>query len=213
MPTLDSNSPQVAHLTQRDWRLGRLIQAVGPLTYSVEGSAYEHLAYSVIEQMLSMKAGRTINARLADACGGHITQEAILSLGMDDIRTCGMAQRKAQTLIELARSMPEARLAQLQDLPDEEVRSALTQVRGIGKWTADMYLIFYLCRPDVLPVEDGAIRQVFKWLYGAPITDANVRQVVCSLWRPFSSTAVRYMYRALNRGIVAQGPAADALGL
>ena len=213
MPTLDSNSPQVAHLMQRDWRLSRLIQAVGPLTYGVEGSAYEHLAHSVIEQMLSMKAGRTIQARLADACGGRITQDAILSLSMDDIRACGMAQRKAQTLVELARSMPEERLAQLQDLPDDEVRAALTQVRGVGKWTADMYLIFYLCRPDVLPVEDGAIRQVFQWLYGAPITDANVRQVVCSLWKPFSSTAVRYMYRALNRGIVAQGHATAVLDL
>lgn len=61
-------------------------------------------------------------------------------------------------------------------------------------------------RPDVPPVEDGAVRQVFKWLYGAPITDNNVREVVCSLWKPCSSTSVRYMYRALNMGLLESKP-------
>jgi hypothetical protein len=69
-----------------------------------------------------------------------------------------------------------------------------------------MFLIFYLERPDVRPVEDGAVRQVFRWLYGAPLTDDNVRQVVCSLWRPYSSTAVRYMYKALNSGLFLGSP-------
>lgn len=69
-----------------------------------------------------------------------------------------------------------------------------------------MFLIFYLERPDVLPVEDGAIRQAFKWLYGAPITDNDVREVVCSLWKPCSSTSVRYMYRALNMGLLESKP-------
>lgn len=98
--------------------------------------------------------------------------------------------------------MPEQRLQALAALSDDEVRAALTAVRGIGRWTADMFLIFYLERPDVLPVEDGAVRQVFRWLYGAPLTDDNVREVVCSLWKPYLSTAVRYMYRALNMGLV-----------
>lgn len=82
-------------------------------------------------------------------------------------------------------------------LPDDEVRSALTTARGIGRWTADTFLIFCLERPDVLPVEDGAVRQVFRWLYGAPLTDDNVSEVVRSLWKPYSSTAVRYMYMGL----------------
>lgn len=65
-----------------------------------------------------------------------------------------------------------------------------------------MFLIFYLERPDVLPVEDGAVRQVFRWLYSATLTDDNVHEVVCSLWKPYSSTALRYMYRSLNSGFV-----------
>jgi DNA-3-methyladenine glycosylase II len=122
----------------------------------------------------------------------------VLSLSPEQIRSCGVAARKAATLQELSRTMPEQRLRALAGLSDDEVRSALTAVRGIGRWTADMFLIFFLERPDVLPVEDGAVRQVFRWLYGAPLTDGNVREVVCSLWKPYSSTAVRYMYRALN---------------
>lgn len=186
MPTLTTNTPEVAYLMERDWRLRHLIEAVGNLSYEVSGSAFEHVAHSVIEQMLSMKVGRTIEGRLRELCGGEITGEAVLSLSLQ----------------ELARTMPEQRLQGLAVLSDDEVRAALTTVRGIGRWTADMFLIFYLERPDILPVEDGAVRQVFRWLYGAPLTDDNVREVVCSLWQPYSSTAVRYMYRALNSGFV-----------
>ncbi len=126
----------------------------------------------------------------------------MFSLSVEEFRSCGIAAHKAATLQELARTMPEPELWALAGLPDDGVRRALMAVHGIGRWTVDMFLIFYLGRPDVLPVEDGTVRQVFKWLYGAPLTDDNVREVVCSLWRPYSSTAVRYMYRALNMGLV-----------
>lgn len=201
MPILQKDTPEVAYLRDRDWRLRQLIDAVGDLEYEVAGTAFEHVAHSVIEQMLSMKVGQAIEGRMRELCGGEITSEAILSLSVDEIRSTGVAARKAQTLRELAERFPEERLQELAGLPDDEVRAALTSVKGIGNWTADMFLIFYLERPDVLPVEDGAVRHVFRWLYGAPMTDENVREVVCSLWRPYSSTAVRYMYRALNNGM------------
>lgn len=212
MPMLTTNTPEVAYLMERDWRLRHLIEAVGDLSYEVSGSAYEHVAHSVIEQMLSMKVGRTIEGRLRELCGGEITGEAVLSLSLEEIRSCGVAARKAATLQELARTMPEQRLCALAELSDDEVRAVLTAVRGIGRWTADMFLIFYLQRPDVLPVEDGAVRQVFRWLYGAPLTDDNAREVVCSLWRPYSSTAVRYIYRALNMGFLKQDSACLFIG-
>lgn len=210
MPTLTTKTPEVAYLMERNWRLRHLIEAVGDLSYEVSGGAYEHVAHSVIEQMLSMKVGRAIEGRLRGLCGGEITGEVVLSLSLEEIRACGVAARKAETLQELARTMPEPELRALAALPDDEVRAALIAVRGVGRWTADMFLIFYLGRPDVLPVEDGAVRHVFRWLYGAPLTDENVREVVCSLWRPYSSTAVRYMYRALNMGVVESGRASSA---
>ncbi|KRO12897.1 HhH-GPD family protein [Olsenella uli DSM 7084] len=150
---------------KRNWRLRKLIEAVGNLEYEVTGTAYNHLAHSVIERMLSMKVGHAIEKGLETACDGCICQETILSLPMEDIRTCGIAARK----------MPEEELAKLVDMTDDEVRASLMRIRGIGKWTVDMCLIFYLGRSDILPVEDGAIRQMFQWLYGEPITNANVR--------------------------------------
>lgn len=212
MPTLSFDCPEVSYIAERDWRLRHLIHAVGDLEYSASGTAFSHLAHSVIEQMLSMKVGRAIETRLKELCNGSICQETILGLSVDEIRSTGISARKAETLHELARTFPEQALAKLINMSDDEVRAALTTVRGIGKWTADMYLIFYLERPDVLPVEDGAIRQVFQWLYGAPLTDAGVRDVICQLWKPYSSTAVRYMYRALNSGIVASNDSKSALG-
>ncbi len=213
MLLLDENSLDVQHLMERDWRLRHLIEEIGPLNCAVKGSAFSHLAFSVIEQMLSMKAGRTIEARLIDACGGEITQEAIFALDRDTIRSCGIAKRKAQTLINLAQAMPEERLEALVNLSEDDVRATLMEIHGIGRWTADMYLIFYLCRPDVLPLEDGAVRQSFQWLYGAPIADANVQQAICSLWHPYASCAVRYLYAALNQGLIAQGSSEAVLGL
>lgn len=214
MPILDSSSLEVQHLSERDWRLRHLMEALGPLSYSSEGTAYAHLAFSVIEQMLSMKAGRhTIEARLKDACGGEISPEAVQALGIEGMRSCGIAQRKAQTLLDLAKDMPEVRLQSLKDMEDDEVRAALTSVRGVGRWTADMYLIFYLLRPDVLPLEDGAVCQSFRWLYGVPLADDNVQKAICSLWHPYASAAVRYLYRALNEGLLAKGTAEDILGL
>lgn len=202
MPMLMTQTPEVAYLMERDWRLRHLIETVGDLSYEVTGGAYEHVVHSATEQMQSMKVGHAIEGRLRGLCGGEITSEAVFSLSVEEMRYCGIAVRKAATLQELARTMPEPELRLLAELPDNEVHRALTAVHGIGKWTADMFLIFYLGRPDVLPVEDGAVRQAFKWLYGAPFIDGNVREVVRSLCRPYSSTAVRYMYRVLNMGLV-----------
>lgn len=202
IPTLMTQTPEVAYLMERDWRLRHLIETIGDLSYEVTGGAYEHVAHSVIGQMLSMKVGHAIEGRLRGLCGGEITCKAVISLSVEEIRSCGIAARKAAALQELARTMPKPELRALAGLSDDEVRCALTAVHGLGKWTDDMFLIYYLGRPDVLHVGDGAVGRVFKWLYGAPLTDDNLREVVCSLWRPYSSTAVRYMYRALNMGLV-----------
>lgn len=106
---------------------------MGDLSYEVSGSAYEHVAHSVIEQMLSMKDGRTIEGRLRELCGGAITSETVLPLSPEEIRSCGVAAHKAATLQELARTMSEQRLRALSKLSDDDVRTALTAVHGIGK--------------------------------------------------------------------------------
>ena len=202
MSVIRMNSREVIYLSERDWRLKHLMQAVGDLEYRRADSAFHSLAHSIIEQMLSMKAGQVIEGRLLELGDGELEAARIAALSPEAIKACGMSMRKAQNLRALAEYALENDLEAMGNLSDAEISSELQKLPGIGKWTTDMFLLFYLERPDVLPVEDGAVKQVFKWLYEAPITSPEVQFVVCSLWQPYSSTAVRYLYRALNTGLV-----------
>ncbi len=159
-----------------------------------------------------MKAGDVIRGRLIEKCGGILTPEAVGALSQEEIKACGMSRTKARSLHALADYALEHDLDELAALPDEEVRAELVALPGIGTWTADMYLLFYLGREDILPVEDAAVRQVFTWLYRAPMTDCDVVTAVCDVWHPHCSTAVRYMYRALNTGLLKLGDSRDVLG-
>ncbi|MGI6033123.1 MAG: DNA-3-methyladenine glycosylase family protein [Coriobacteriales bacterium] len=206
MPIIRQDSDEVRYLCERDWRLSHLISRLGDLEYRRAGSAFEALSHSIVEQMLSMKASAGIESRIRGACGGKISPDAVAALSVGELRECGISTRKAESLRALAEYAGGNDLEQLCGAPEDEIRSELMALPGIGRWTCDMFLLFYAGRPDVLPVEDGALRQSFEWLYCAPLGDPAVRQVVCSLWRPYSSYAVRYLYRALNKGLVKQGP-------
>lgn len=133
----------------------------------------------------------------------------MLAASVETLRSCGVSNSKARYLRELAEFALVNNLEELSDASDDAVRATLTAIPGIGKWTCDMFLLFYLEREDVLPVENGAFRQAFNWLYGASVENEGVRTVVCNLWKPHSSTAVRYLYRALNMGLVTAQPASE----
>lgn len=193
--------PSVVYLQKRDWRLSQLFQAVGPLVSHKHDTAFQALAHSIIEQMLSMKAGRVIEDRLSAICSGNICPSTILALSIDEIRSCGMSKRKASNLRNLAEFARQYDLETLANFDDDAVRGVLLDLPGIGNWTCDMFLLFYLDRPDIVPMGDSAFRQAFQWLYGAPITNEGVREAICSLWHPYSSTAVKFLYRALNCGL------------
>lgn len=205
------DSPPVMHLRERDWRLARLIERIGPIERRTSESGFANLAHSIIEQMLSTQVAATMDARLRDLCGGRIEPAALGALSVDEIRSIGVSKRKAESLANLARTVTERDLAALADLDDEAVLAWLTALPGIGDWTAHMFMLFHLNRPDVLPASDLTFRKSFEWLYGAPVNDAGVRTVVCDLWRPYRSYAARYLYRALDAGLVAQGDAREVL--
>jgi len=202
MPAITLDSPEVKYLDERDFRLRHLMHRIGDLKYDPPKTAFHNLAHSIIEQMLSMKAGRAIESRLRELCEGNYTPESLACIPAESIKSCGMSLRKAQSLKTLAEYALANDLEALAELTDEDVYKELIQLPGIGKWTCDMFLLFYLERPDVLPIEDGALRQAFEWLYGVPIVSKEAQEVVCTLWHPYSSTAVRYLYRALNTGLV-----------
>lgn len=199
---LNSESPSVRSLSVRDKRLAKLISMVGEIIYQPYDDGYAFLVHEIIEQMLSVKAGQKIYGRLSDCCHGKITIETVAALTDSELRATGTSNAKVEYIRNITHCIVEGSLCleKLKVLSDKEVIQQLTSIKGIGTWTAKMYLIFVLDRQDILPFEDGAFLQVYKWLYK---TDDVSKQSItkrCKKWKPYSSIAARFMYRALDMG-------------
>ena len=202
--TLNMDHPAVQYLCNKDKRLAKVIGMVGPITYVPHNDAiYPFLVHEIIEQMLSVKAGQKIYARLESLCDGDVTPDRINSLSDDEIRGIGTSSSKVKCI----RTITEAVLCgdldfdKMRMLSDEEVIQHLTNFHGIGKWTAKMFLIFVLARPDVLPVEDGAFLQTYRWVYKTDNCDEDSVYKKCRKWKPYSSIAARFFYKALDAGM------------
>ena len=200
--TLDESTESIQYLCKRDKRLAKAIKMIGPITYQIHEDAYGFLIHEIIEQMLSTKVSRKMYERLLNLCKGQITTSAIDRLTDDQIRGIGVSNSKVTYIRNLTYSIMEGtlRLEEMDDLPDLEVMDALCSVKGIGNWTAKMYLIFVLDRQDVLPFEDFAFLQGYKWLYKTEDISRKSIEKRCSKWKPYSSIAARYMYKALDLG-------------
>jgi len=203
--TLTKNTQSVKYLCSKDKKLNKLINIIGNISYIPYGTnnSYSFLVQEIIEQMLSMKAGQKIYERLKILCNGKITPNNISNLTFKEIRSIGTSNSKANYILNLTEAIicKKIKLSKLKNLPDEEIIKHLTSIKGIGIWTAKMYLIFVLNRQDVLPVEDGAFAQAYKWLYKT--ADYNKQTVIkrCKKWKPYSSIAARYLYKALNTNL------------
>lgn len=202
--TLDMNTPSVQHLCKKDKRLAKVISMVGSISYVPnEEDAYSFLIHEIIEQMLSVKAGQKIFSRLEDLCNGKVTPERITTLSDDEIRGTGTSNAKVEYIRNITTAIVDRtlNLEKMHSLPDGEVIKTLSKIRGVGKWTAKMYLMFVLNRQDILPVEDGAFLQVYRWMYKTQ--DCNEKAVTdkCKKWKPYSSIASRFCYRALDMGM------------
>lgn len=202
--TLDMNTPSVQYLCEKDKRLARVINMVGPISYVLhEKDAYAFLIHEIIEQVLSVKAGKKIYERLEGLCDGKVTPKRIIALSDHEIRGTGISFSKARCI----HSVTEAVLCgdldfdKMDALSDEEIICALTKFHGIGNWTAKMFLIFVLNRPDVLPFEDGAFLQTYRWVYKTKDSSEKAVRKKCRKWKPYSSIASRFFYRALDDGL------------
>lgn len=201
--TLDRSSPEIEYLCKKDKRLAKVISMVGPLTYQVHNAdPFNFLVHEIIEQMLSIKAAAKIYSRLVALCDGIICPDTINSLTFEQMRTIGISTSKVSYIREITNQILSGQLSllALQEMSDKEVIKYLTKIRGIDTWTAKMYLIFVLNRPDVLPVEDGAFLQSYKWLYNTDDVSKQSIEKKCHKWKPYSSIASRFMYRALDMG-------------
>lgn len=200
---LNDESDEIKYLCSKDKRLAKLISIIGPISYSTYKDPYVFIVHEIIEQMLSIKAATKIFERLENLCEGNISPATINSLTDEQIKSIGTSNSKVSFIRAVTNAVETKELdfSVLPTLSDKEAFSALTKVRGIGKWTAKMYLMFVLNRQDVLPAEDAAFLQAYKWLYKRDNDSKEEIEKRCKKWKPYSSIASRYLYRALDSGL------------
>ena len=200
---LNMRTPAVKYLCQRDRRLAKVISMVGEISYTPYDDGFVFLVRQIVNQMLSNKVGAVLCGRLEGLCDGAVSPDAILKLEDDDIRGIGISRSKAGYIKNLAKASKEGIVCfdEYPAMTDDEVFRSLTSLRGIGAWSAKMYLIFALDRQDVLPYEDAAFLQGYGWTYSTDdVSPASVKKR-CRKWSPYASAAARYMYRALDSGL------------
>jgi DNA-3-methyladenine glycosylase II len=175
-----------------------VIGRVGPCTLAPGGDRFAALVRAVVAQMISTAAARTIFARL-EAAVGCLTPEALLAAGQERLRGMGLSGAKARGLADLAAHVTDGRLPleRLDEMADEEVIARLVPVRGIGRWTAEMFLIFSLGRLDVLPVDDFGLRAGVRDEYRLPeLPSAKELRTLAEPWRPYRSIGTWYFWKS-----------------
>lgn len=200
----DQTSPEIQYLSQRDKHLGKVIQMLGPLDYQLVTNGYGFLVSQIIGQMLSNKVAAVLTSRLLRQCpAGHLTPTAIDQLSDQAIRSIGVSHTKVATIRTLTTAIIAGtiNLERYRDLSDQAIITDLTQLKGIGPWSAKMYLIFSLDRPNILPFEDGAFLQGYGWVYKTTDYRRAAVEKKCRKWRPYSSLAARYLYHARDAGL------------
>jgi DNA-3-methyladenine glycosylase II len=197
----------VAALREADPVMARLIEAHEKvvrrdLRSERPGDAYGALLRSIVGQQLSTKAAASIYGRLTEIFGGHApTPRQLLDADPERIRGAGLSRAKVAFLRDLAQHVEDGtvELERLPDLPDEEVSAQLTAIKGIGQWTADMFLMFHLRRPDVLPVGDLGIRRAVQVEYRMrKLPDPKRLERVARPWRPHRTLACLYLWSSLD---------------
>lgn len=200
--TLNTDSPEIQHLCKVDKRLAKVISMVGEISYQLYADPYDFFIHEIIEQMLSAKSGYVIYSRLEKLCDGKIIPEVVDALTIKEIRSIGTSYSKADYIKSLTHSVMSGEIdfEAFKTMSDEELIKHLTNLKGIGIWTAHMYLIFVLNRQDVLPTSDVAFLQVYERLYKTKDRSKSSVEKKCKKWKPYSSIAARYFYRLLDEG-------------
>jgi DNA-3-methyladenine glycosylase II len=166
------------------------------------GDAYGALLRSIVGQQLSTKAARTIYGRMTDLFDGHApTPRQLLAVDPEQIRAAGLSYSKIAYLRDLAARVEDGalQLERLPELPDEEVSAQLTAIKGVGQWTADMFMMFHLGRPDILPVGDMGIRRAVQVEYRLrKPPDPKRLEKIARPWRPYRTLACLFLWSSLD---------------
>lgn len=188
------------HLARRDKVLRKLIKAFPEADLVSRGDAFQTLARSIVGQQISVKAANAIWNRFA-TLAGQMTPANVAALADDSLRGCGFSGQKVAYVKDLARRFDsgEVKPRRWGRMQNEAIIEELIEVKGIGRWTVEMFLIFHLRRPDVLPVDDLGLRRAMERLYnaGEPLTKSEMR-AIGEPWTPYRSVATWYLWRSLD---------------
>ena len=192
------------HLSRRDRVMRKLIPQLGEGRLQSRGDAFTTLARSIVGQQISVKAAQSVWDKFAALTSDPPTRihpSAVLSLAIADMRAAGLSARKIEYLVDLAAHFESGavHVPMWQQMDDEAIIEELVAIRGIGRWTAEMFLIFHLMRPNVLPLDDlGLIKGIsVNYFSGEPVSRAEAREVG-DAWAPFRSVATWYIWRSLD---------------
>lgn len=191
----------LTHLKNCDPIIASIITRVGPYKITYREPTFEALARAIVFQQLSGKAARTIYARLEEAAGGAITPEAIQNLSVGEMRRAGLSRQKIGYIRDLAEHALSGKVdfVNLHQMSDEEVITALTDIKGIGEWTAHMFLIFALRRPNVLATGDLGVRTAVQRAYKKrKLPTPKQMEKIAANWHPYRSVACWYLWRSLE---------------
>jgi DNA-3-methyladenine glycosylase II len=200
--TGDALRAATAHVVRVDPAFGRVVEAVGPFQpRPPQADDFNALARAIVYQQLAGRAAQAIHGRFLGLYDGHATAEAVSRTSLDDLRAVGLSGSKAAALLDLAAKTSDGTvpLDRITALPDDEIVRRLTEVRGIGRWTAEMFLLFQLRRLDVWPVDDFAVRKGFGIIHGLPAAPKpKALDALGDVYRPYRSVAAWYCWRAID---------------
>ena len=187
-------------LMKRDRVMKKLIPQFGDMQLAGRGDPFLTLVRSIVGQQISVKAAEAVWQRFLQACS-TCTPGFVLSAGKEGLCDCGLSRRKVEYILDLADHFKHNRVHfdKWEAMPDEAVIGELTGIRGIGRWTAEMFLIFNLLRPNVLPLDDVGLMKGISACYfsGEPVSRSDAREVAAN-WEPWRTVATWYLWRSLD---------------
>ncbi len=193
------------HLMKKDRVMKRLIPQFKDSSLQTRGDAFVTLARSIVGQQISVKAAQTVWDRFA-VLPKKMTPRNVLKLKVDDMRAAGLSARKVEYLVDLSLNFDNNSLTlqRWDAMEDEDIIAQLVAIRGIGRWTAEMFLIFHMLRPNVLPLDDvGLINGISRnYFSGEAVSRSDAREVAAA-WAPYCSVATWYIWRSLDPAPVA----------
>ena len=188
------------HLVKKDRVMKRLIPQFGDACLQTRGDAFVTLARSIVGQQISVKAAQTVWDRF-ELLTRKLNPASVLKLKIDDMRAAGLSARKVEYLVDLALHFENGALhvKDWESMTDDAIIEELVAIRGIGRWTAEMFLIFHMMRPNVLPLDDvGLINGISQNYFSGDVVSRSDAREVAAAWQPYASVATWYIWRSLD---------------